>query len=362
MKKQSKINVGIVILSNTWGGAEESVFKIARYVSKTKINVYLLVNDFLFEKYKTIPNVKAIDLGKLESNKRFEKVKTLFNLNAKVKKEIANNKINVIHTQLENTLMMFLAGGVPNVRQIFTLRGEETSIYLNPTTFEQYLIKFSMKKLFSDKSVTVTAVSEWLKNRLPDNEKSKIKVCVNGVDTQVFKPPKKPRDNNTILYVGRYTAGKGIEELVKAAQTLKNYNFLFVGKGPLKEKLKLVNTIDLGFKSRSEIAKLFQKTTISAFPTTFAEGMPNVGLESLASGTPAVASKIGYSEIIENGKEGIIIEPGKMNELKLAIRKLIKNPALRKVMEKNARKKALKYDIRKTVKNYEVLYLENASS
>src|SRR3990167_7397427 len=312
-----KLRLGLLVLSNSWGGAEESIYNMAKNIDKKEFAVSLLVNEFLCDRYKDIRSVSVVNLGRLESNKKIQKVYTLIKIRSRLFESVKKYRIEIIHARLENSLILLgTMLNKPSVPLVFTLCGDEKN-------------------------------------------KTKIKVITNGVDINKFRPLKLRRFNKSILFVGRYVEGKGIEDLLKVARQLKNYKFIFAGKGPLVSLLKLENTKDIGFQRRESLIKLYSQVTLCTFPS-YSEGMPMVGLEAMACGTPVVASYVGFGEYIDNRVDGLIIEPGNIIQLKRAILKLMENSNLRKRLGKNARKKALKYDIKRVVLKYQDLYREVA--
>jgi glycosyltransferase involved in cell wall biosynthesis len=67
-------------------------------------------------------------------------------------------------------------------------------------------------------------------------------------------------------------------------------------------------------------------------------GSPMKLFEYMASGTPLITSSIGQlTEIISNEENGLLVEPGDVCELSLAMEKLINNPTLRNYLSHNAR-------------------------
>jgi glycosyltransferase involved in cell wall biosynthesis len=71
----------------------------------------------------------------------------------------------------------------------------------------------------------------------------KIRIVPNGVDTERFKPSN-VREDNLIVWVGRFVPEKGVEFLVEAARKLRDQNVavkvLLIGYGPLKKKLEVL--------------------------------------------------------------------------------------------------------------------------
>lgn len=351
-----KVRIGVLILSNSWGGAEESVYNIAKNIDKKHFLVYLLINEYLRDRYKTIKGAVILNLGRLESNKKLQKIYNIYKIKSKLFKFVRKYRLEVIHAQLENSLLVL---GIPqsklSVQIIFTLRGDEVRIYHNPKTFEQKIISKLLKNMLLDKRIALTSISNWLIRGFDGTEKLRINVIPNGIDCDKYHPLGLKRQKKSVFFAGRYVEGKGIEDLIRVAKKLKGYDFLFAGKGPLENVISLKNTKDLGFKSREELVNLYNTATICVFPS-HREAFGNVGLEAMACGAAIVATDVGFSEYVEDGVDGVIVTPGDVRQLKRAIVKLITDPNLRGFLGENARRKALRYDIRKTVRMYQDLY------
>lgn len=343
-------------MSNSWGGAEESVYDLAKMLNKKYFDVNLFINDFLYGRYGCIEGINVFNLGSLESSKKLQKICTICKIQSRLFKAIKKTGVELVHANLENSLLVLNA----NLRKlripvIFTLRGEETRIYHLRKTLEHKLIHVFLKKMIKDEKTTVTAVSNWLVRDFSNELKSRVLVIHSGVDCHEFKPLKTERRKDTILYVGRLIKSKGIDDLVEVAKELPEYEFLFAGSGPLSKIINLSNTKYLGFKRRGEVIKLYSQAGICAFPS-YAEGMPNVGLEAMACGRAVVATYPGFSEYVESGKDGVLIEPGNRRQLKESIVTLMENSQLREIVEVNARKKALSYSLNKSIVKHQDLY------
>ncbi len=125
----------------------------------------------------------------------------------------------------------------------------------------------------------------------------------------------------------------------------------FAGKGELDRLIMGRNIKNLGFKTTEELVNLYNQAEICIFPS-YREGFPLSGLEAMSCGRAVIATPLGFSEYIENGKDGIIIPAKDENALKNAIIDLMTNEKKRKMLEKNARKKALKYSWENVAKQY----------
>ena len=171
-------------------------------------------------------------------------------------------------------------------------------------------------------------------------------VCIhNGIDlkkVQVKQERAKVRQclgvgsNECVVgTVGRLTTVKGHDIMIQTARLLKNENvdckFLIVGDGPLMLKLKaLAQTLGIEKEvilagQRDDVYDLINAMDIFLLPSLH-EGIPMVLLESLALGCPVIASRVGgIPEIVSHGKEGLLVEPGRVEELKENVSLLIKD-------------------------------------
>ena len=211
-------------------------------------------------------------------------------------------------------------------------------------------------KLFLDSalrdSTAVVSNSKWLARYVQENYLVRPVVIPGGVDTRVFRPLGDSKSRKVILFVGRFIKIKGILELIEAARALPEYEFWFAGKGPL-EIPALPNVRNLGFH-RNRVP-LYAGASLCVFPSHY-ESFGLVGLEAMACGRAVVATERGFSEYIENGRNGVLVKPHDVRLLVDSIRYLMKDEEARRRMEGNARKTAIQYDWTVIAKRYEALY------
>ena len=153
-----------------------------------------------------------------------------------------------------------------------------------------------------------------------------------------------------ILFVGRLTQAKGVDVLLRAIKILKNkysknLKIAIVGNGPLKENLNTL-AVEFGVDGevkflgvRKDIEELMLSSKIFVLPSRW-EGLPMVILEAMSKGMSIIATGVGgIPEVIENGKEGILISLEDPEILAQAINDLLENEELQEKLSQAAYKK-----------------------
>jgi len=203
---------------------------------------------------------------------------------------------------------------------VVTARG--TDLNLIPRyAIPKKLIKYAANK--ADKLITVCKA---LKDVLVDMGVSEKKVVPvrNGVDLQAFRPPE-ARDSlreelglegKTILSVGYLIERKGHNFIIEALQYLPDVSLLIAGTGPeqkslldLIDRLKLKDRVKfLGSVPHEELARYYGAADAMVLASS-REGWANVLLESMACGTPVVATNIwGTPEVVSCKEAGVLVE------------------------------------------------------
>jgi glycosyltransferase involved in cell wall biosynthesis len=182
--------------------------------------------------------------------------------------------------------------------------------------------------------------------------KSKIKIVLNGIDVEKFKPSSDLKIENLILFVGRLDPKKGLPVLLKALEYLRTKVHLIIIGPPsrpwfFKYCLSLIdkvskNTIHkvtyLGTCSQEKLIKWYQKASVLVCPS-LSELFPMVILEALSCATPVIATNVGaIPEIVKNYENGILVPPRNAMRLSEAIQYLLDNRKIRLKFGEDGRK------------------------
>jgi glycosyltransferase involved in cell wall biosynthesis len=194
--------------------------------------------------------------------------------------------------------------------------------------------------------------------------KSKITYLPNSINTNLFKPEKQKKEENTLLFVGRISQGKGLHILLKSLQYLKETIRLIIIGPPdwnityYQDILKMIENENrkgkheikyLGAMEQTELAEWYQKVSLFILPS-FSEGFPVTILEALACETPVIATPVGgVPEIIKDHRTGILVPVGNHLQLANAIQYLLENENIRLKMGREGRKLVIEqYSIEKS--------------
>jgi glycosyltransferase involved in cell wall biosynthesis len=188
----------------------------------------------------------------------------------------------------------------------------------------------------------------------------KLEVVRLGVDPQRFAPANRPRDPKpfALLCVGRLTPAKGQHLLLEAMARLRDkgvpVTLTLVGDGPDRALLES-RCQELGLAARVHFAGALNQDAVrplygqfDAFVLpSFAEGIPVVLMEAMASGLPCISTRIaGIPELIEDGENGLLVPASDVDGLCARILRLIEDPSLCERLRHSARRRiCAEYDL-----------------
>ena len=189
----------------------------------------------------------------------------------------------------------------------------------------------------------VICISERVREEVATRGDFSTEVVYNGVDTELFAPTQDVETADpVILSVGDLIPIKGHDLLLRAIAELRKriptLHCEIVGAGPQRQNLSKLaaelqiadHVVFLGRLKRKQVAEKLRRCTIFALPSCY-EGLGCVYLEAMASGRPVVACLFqGIGDVIQNGENGFLVEPGNLGQLTSALSTLLTNPALRR--------------------------------
>ncbi len=216
--------------------------------------------------------------------------------------------------------------------------------------------KIIERSLFNKADMIMSASLDYIKDGnlkgFYSKHKNKFFEVPYGVDVERFQPKIKNRSKKKMLFVGGLDQAhyfKGVSNLIEAAAKLDidDWELSIVGAGELKNEyekrakdLEIRDKIVfLGKVSDDELPKVYASHGVTILPSiNKGEAFGIVLIESMASGTPVIASDLaGVRSVFSNEKEGLIVEPGNITDLKEKIEIFFKDIDKRKEMETSSR-------------------------
>ena len=301
--------VTILINSLVQGGAEKVSLRISYIFEENNVsNDYVLVNNNIF--YKTNKKITLL------SNKaNVSKLEKIYLLNKYFK-----NKNTVICFSLDLACYLII------LKYFGKFKGKVICRFINNPDNEVNGLTAVIKRKFLffilKKSDTVICQSrkmqEVLTNKYSFNRNKTISIY-NPIEKNTYQEISQENSNIlNLLFVGRLTHQKNIDDIIKIALMLikKNIEFLWkiVGDGDefnkfntIIKKNNLGNHIQL-LGSQKDTSQYYRWADITTLVSHY-EGMPNVLLESIAHGTPVISYDCisGPSEIIKENINGFLI-------------------------------------------------------
>ena len=271
-----------------------------------------------------------------------------------------NHGLNHAHIHFASTVGMLLAKTFPVTISI-TMHGPGE--FRNPKEFHL------PEKI--ETSAFVCAISNYGRDQLrkacnPD-QWNKFEVLPLGIDPDAFVPEPKSSSNPmfTVISVGRLSPEKAqrilIDAVARLAREGRRLCLLLVGDGPDRTALAkhiadlhLSDVVSLeGALNQDRLMTLYRQSDAFAL-ASLAEGVPVVLMEAMAMEIPCVATRItGIPELIQDGLDGLLVEPSDPGQLSAAIAQLMDNPDRRRQIASSGRFKVIQqYNL---AKNTELL-------
>lgn len=228
---------------------------------------------------------------------------------------------------------------------------------------------------FTDRLICVCPAQKILAQSVIDP--ARIAVVENGI---ALRPPRDPAerqrhrlawgvapDQPLVGVVGRFVPQKGYADVVAAAglvaELRPDARFALVGDGELKTDIEgrirsrgLQSRVVI-VEGREDAPELMPAFDIVALPSLW-EGLPYVLLEAMAAGRAVVATRVGgIPDVIDDGRDGVLVPAREPAALAAAIAKLIDNGERRSMMGVEARDKVVaRYGLDRMISRIVALY------
>lgn len=375
----SKKKVLFVITQYEFGGAQRFLYNIASRLDKSRYEIKIAVGDTGNKEF--IQALKDLDVSVFELKFLVREINPLKDIMAvlELKKLITRFEPNTIF--LNSSKAGFIGSLAATLLRHSTVTPKV--IYrIGGWTFNDPWPKWK-KKLWIILERLSARWKDYIivnnKHDLEQAHKFKIKprknvlLVHNGLD--VYKTDLLPREeareklkiskpNSFVIgTIGNFYPSKGLDYLIETAEYFKNSDdivFIIIGDG--KERMGLENMIkEKGLQNKvllsgqiPDASKFLSAFDVFVLPSV-KEGFPWVVIEAMAAKLPVIATGVGaVPEIIENGKNGFIVEPARPEKIAERVQELLGDDRLRQEMGIQAHQTVLfKFPIEKMIKEIE---------
>ena len=201
-----------------------------------------------------------------------------------------------------------------------------------------------------------------------------IKILFNPVNTSSFSlhsnKTKKSKETNNVIFMGKLCKQKGIYDLLQAIPLILKKEpsaiFILCGDGEIDnyrricEKKGIADRVRfLGWISGQNKINKICNADVFVLPS-YIEGLPNAIIEAMSAGLPIVSTRVGgIPDIIQDGINGFLIQPGDVQAIGDRIVKLLQDRSLKQKMgERNAMEAKNKFDVNVVIKQLCQIYHE----
>ncbi|CCV64695.1 Putative lipopolysaccharide biosynthesis protein [Alteracholeplasma palmae J233] len=333
---------------------------MSNYISKANdVSILLLENkDSIY--LNKISNKVKVYVSPVKGIRNFRQAKY-------INKFIKDNQFKIVHVNLFPAMYFSVFKKSKTAKYIFTEHNTHNKR-------RKWYFKFIENIIYS-KYDAIVAISEGVKNDLKKwlNKKNfkKVNLINNGIDIEKFDSaiayqkneiiPNFEKDDKILLMVGRFTAQKDQDTIIKALTILpKKFKLVLVGDGErvktchdLASELKLDNRVKfLGI--RNDIERITKTADLCIVSSNW-EGFGLVAVEAMAAEKPVIASDVeGLNGVVSN--YGVLFEPKNYVILADEITKILTDKNLYVEYTIKSKERAKFYSIEKMCNQYLELY------
>ena len=218
----------------------------------------------------------------------------------------------------------------------------------------------------------VVCPSAWLRDRAIGwgVDAGRITVLPNPLPLDLGDAGAERVGNGPVLaFAGRLTAQKSLEVALDAVAAVEGVDLVVAGDGPERERLERYAASRglggrvrfLGAASRADVLTLFRSADATVLSSAW-ENFPHGVVESLAVGTPVLATRAGgVAEVVEDGRNGLLVEPGDTEALAAAIRRYVEDDDLRARLRAAAAPSVADYAPERVYARLEAILLDAAA-
>lgn len=324
----------VIVTRNMVGdGAERVIAQLANYFASQgkQCDIITLNNDEVF--YKLDPSIRVLPVGEKSGNKVLDKL-------------LRYRQVRKMVRQQQPDLVLSMPEEI-GVYVLLALLGTKIPVYVsernNPWVMPDVKVTRILRTLMYPFAKGLIFQTEMAKSFFPESIRRKGVVLSNPVDAQRIPAQYSGEREKVIVAAGRLSQQKNMPLLLKAFARFSpghpEFKLRIFGEGELREELTaLSRSLNIGDKVElpGRSTTLLEKMNSAAMFVLSSdyEGMPNVLLEAMCMGMPAISTDCpsgGPRELIEDGVNGLLVPVGDEVALAAAMERMA-DPAFAKQM------------------------------
>ena len=220
---------------------------------------------------------------------------------------------------------------------VITARGSDVNV-LARSAVARWWMRWAAKRCAAIVAVSNTLAQSMIGIGI---DPAKISVLRNGVDLSTFGRHDRAQarrdlglDGIVLLSVGNLVREKGHQHVIRALTHFPTARLVIIGQGPREDALRRLASelrVDtrvtwIGVLPQADLARYYAAADVTILMSS-REGLPNVLLESMACGTPVVATNVGgVPEVVTTPESGIVVSEESSVALVTALQRLLRNP------------------------------------
>ncbi len=292
---------------------------------------------------------------------------------------IRRRNITLVHSNTLAVLLTGLAAKLAGRPQVWHVH----EIVVHPRLVGSLLATLSSALSTVVVTCSCTAAEHYRRTRLVGL--TPVRAVLNGIDesrvhsrakVQIRSLVGAKSEDVVFTLIGRINNWKGQSVFLDAAERLaretKNVRFLIVGDSFAGQE-HLTEAVDHRIESSdvlrrsvvrlsyiSEVGSVYEASDVIVVPSTDPEPFSTVVLEAMAAGLPVIASRSGgLPEAIDDSRTGILVDPGDVNSLLAAMKRLSSSASQRAEMGREGRERFKRYfRVERYVEQFAQLYEE----
>ena len=264
----------------------------------------------------------------------------------------------------------WLISGNTGVPLVLTVHGHDVTRQPDSPGLRGLRYRRNLRAAF-DRAAVILAVSEPIRAAAIRRGADPAKVRVHHTGVPIPPPAPPPAPTWDVVFVGRFVAKKGVDDLISALARLQRPRAVLIGDGPLREKMRAyagelgVDATFPGALPPAAVARHLASSRVLAAPSKTApdgdsEGLPTTILEAATLGIPAVATRhSGIPEAVLDGSTGLLGAEGDVTALAANLARLLADEGLRSRLGAGARAQVeAHFDLKRQSERLEDLYDE----